>query len=614
MTLSDLNGQKIALKAVNGQYVCAEGAGAKSLIANRTKLGSWEQFTVDYLGDNRFALKAVNGKYVCAENAGKGALIANRTQVGTWETFEWIESGTKVSIRARANNQLVCAEDAGKKNLIANRGKIGSWERFEVINVSQPAVSGYQKHSWMGDLAGTLGSKTLAELTLPGTHDSGTNDLQLEIAPDASGAIPPLMEYGQADGATHIGDYIRDMAQAQSLPIKTQLDQGIRYIDLRVCYQHNDWYTCHSLLGSHIPPILQDVKTFLTGNTQEIVVFKVGFKGTLDETKAKQMFEKELGALYQWSDAKSLLGTTLSSLVQSGKRAIFISDGGNFTSSYDESAITNSGTVESLKKTTNGFTPGSTFLESQVFRPIGNPKEYVLGYVQANGCRLMAALPALLAVSVVGPVLTSVGALALPGFVLYLKNCAPEATSLKVNAANSRTIIKDYCNWVKSSNKQKPNMMICDYFQEVPLVDIAIAMCIDKPYAHLTQGLSDVSMQSTQDPFTQLFECGADGIATAFQLAGYGASEAGQFLKDNIPGMTGEILGSALQGAGYALDEVGDFLEDAFGLAGDALSTVLEGAGYAVHEVEGFVSDVAGGVADVAEDVWEGTKNFFSGW
>ncbi|GGY27455.1 poly(ethylene terephthalate) hydrolase family protein [Streptomyces djakartensis] len=118
----------------NGQYVCAENAGADPLVANRATVGDWERFDLVDLGDNNVALKArANGRYVCAENAGADALIANRTAVGPWETFRRVNnSDGTVSLRAQANNQYVGAANNGTGPLTANRTAIGPWESFDL--------------------------------------------------------------------------------------------------------------------------------------------------------------------------------------------------------------------------------------------------------------------------------------------------------------------------------------------------------------------------------------------------------------------------------------------------------------------------------------------------
>ncbi len=126
----------VSLQArANNRYVTAENAGASSLIANRTTIGTQEQFDLIDLGAGKVALRArINGRYVCAENAGAAALIANRTAIGPWETFTLIRnSDGTVTLLAQANGKYVTAENAGAAALIANRAAIGTWEKFDLI-------------------------------------------------------------------------------------------------------------------------------------------------------------------------------------------------------------------------------------------------------------------------------------------------------------------------------------------------------------------------------------------------------------------------------------------------------------------------------------------------
>jgi hypothetical protein len=124
----------ISLRArANNMYVCADNAGAASLIANRTAIGPWETFDVLDAGGGNIAFRShANSQIVCAENAGASALIANRTAVGSWETFQLVHnSDGTVSLRSLANNNYVTA---GTAALIANSTTIGTAQRFDLVN------------------------------------------------------------------------------------------------------------------------------------------------------------------------------------------------------------------------------------------------------------------------------------------------------------------------------------------------------------------------------------------------------------------------------------------------------------------------------------------------
>ncbi|HMK55914.1 MAG TPA: hypothetical protein VK448_04695 [Dissulfurispiraceae bacterium] len=90
----------IAMRATaNGKLVCSEGGGGKELVANRDAIGPWETFMIRKLeqypvakypdinfGD-KVALRANSGPFVCAEGGGDREVVANRWRVGRWETF-----------------------------------------------------------------------------------------------------------------------------------------------------------------------------------------------------------------------------------------------------------------------------------------------------------------------------------------------------------------------------------------------------------------------------------------------------------------------------------------------------------------------------------------------
>ncbi|MDX6356313.1 MAG: hypothetical protein QOF98_3216, partial [Streptomyces sp.] len=126
-------GSVVSLKAsINGLFVCADNTGTSPLIANRTAVGGWEQFTLVDAGSGNVALLShANNLYVCADNTGTSPLIANRTAVGTWESFQLIKnSNGTVSFKSLANNLYVNAANAGANPLIASTTAIGSWEQF----------------------------------------------------------------------------------------------------------------------------------------------------------------------------------------------------------------------------------------------------------------------------------------------------------------------------------------------------------------------------------------------------------------------------------------------------------------------------------------------------
>ncbi|MBB6733461.1 DUF5010 domain-containing protein [Cohnella zeiphila] len=136
-------GEIIALKALsNNNYVCADNSGNDPLIANRTSVGSWEQFIVRDAGGGLFALQAVaNNQYVSKQASDE--LIANATSIGANEKFQFIDAGgSNVYLKSNANGRYVDADIQPTYPLIANRTTAGPWETFEKMTISLPTQPG----------------------------------------------------------------------------------------------------------------------------------------------------------------------------------------------------------------------------------------------------------------------------------------------------------------------------------------------------------------------------------------------------------------------------------------------------------------------------------------
>lgn len=76
---------RIALKAPNGLWVCAENGGDDQgvLHANRTSIGNWERFYLHFQ-NGRIALESDSGRYLTADEHG---VHASAKQIGPREEF-----------------------------------------------------------------------------------------------------------------------------------------------------------------------------------------------------------------------------------------------------------------------------------------------------------------------------------------------------------------------------------------------------------------------------------------------------------------------------------------------------------------------------------------------
>jgi hypothetical protein len=186
--------------------------------------------------------------------------------------------------------------------------------------------------TWMQDLKPRIGYLQLNQVVLPGTHDSGTNTLDKTSPPAQNSPIYnvegdidsffssdwctvinvaswPLELCSKADDA--IDDFINKTvnptfvapwAQAQDQDIPYQLNQGIRFFDIRPCPyppsyigSFQEFRVCHGLFGESIQTELEDVQTFSSANTDEIIVLSISHEtanditGDLDSELAQQI-------------------------------------------------------------------------------------------------------------------------------------------------------------------------------------------------------------------------------------------------------------------------------------------------------------------------------------
>jgi hypothetical protein len=129
-----------------------------------------------------------------------------------------------------------------------------------------PAAAG--KHAdWMTKNFQRLAARTLGEIALPGTHDSGAYKLGDRKSPDLSTAEWLI-------GRTL--NVIKPWAITQRLDIKGQLDGGVRWLDMRTAWAGDDFYFYHALLGPKTRDMLRQVRTFIDepGHSHELIVLE----------------------------------------------------------------------------------------------------------------------------------------------------------------------------------------------------------------------------------------------------------------------------------------------------------------------------------------------------
>jgi len=132
--------------------------------------------------------------------------------------------------------------------------------------------------NWMALLAWRIGNLTLQNLTLPGTHDTATFALQRALAPSSGSEedvlVATLIELAEKLQIP-VWEFVLGWSQAQNQTVYDQLVGGIRYVDLRACWDGSDWRIHHLALGPLLKDSLSDVSRFVHEHPRELVVLEI---------------------------------------------------------------------------------------------------------------------------------------------------------------------------------------------------------------------------------------------------------------------------------------------------------------------------------------------------
>ncbi|XP_030060054.1 PI-PLC X domain-containing protein 2 isoform X2 [Microcaecilia unicolor] len=125
---------------------------------------------------------------------------------------------------------------------------------------------------WMGSLAPRLSTLPLANLAIPGSHDSFSFwfDEKSPVGPDQAASIKRLARISL------VKKLMKKWSVTQSLTFKEQLESGIRYFDFRVASKPEEAgeeiFFVHGLFGIKVCDGLTAIDTFLTHHSKEVVL------------------------------------------------------------------------------------------------------------------------------------------------------------------------------------------------------------------------------------------------------------------------------------------------------------------------------------------------------
>lgn len=158
--------------------------------------------------------------------------------------------------------------------------------------------------SWMEERLGVLGGRPLANLVLPASHDSAM----------------------YKDGIAVLG-------KTQDLSIRGQLENGVRYFDLRPKWKGGEFEIYHGIIdGPKLSEVLEDIAAFAGAGHRELVILKLSHFDGIDDDIYGKLTDQISEALGQWlvktrPADKRLAEMTLGEYVARGPAMLVVIDG-----------------------------------------------------------------------------------------------------------------------------------------------------------------------------------------------------------------------------------------------------------------------------------------------
>lgn len=140
------------------------------------------------------------------------------------------------------------------------------------------------------------------QLIIPGSHNSGTYDIQpqskFSLSPDDPLPIW-IEEISNILPISIVRPIVAGWSKTQPYSIKQQLNHGIRYLDFRVCLFQSHFYLCHALISVRLKKALEQIQYFIQQNPSEIILLDINHiynvENSAQESQLVQLIQKYLG-------------------------------------------------------------------------------------------------------------------------------------------------------------------------------------------------------------------------------------------------------------------------------------------------------------------------------
>ena len=140
--------------------------------------------------------------------------------------------------------------------------RLGAFGLF-LLSLWTQAFAGVNSSDWMQEIYANKPEQPLRQIIIPGTHDTGTD--QMTSGSGKASTLEGIMKIAPK-GAVVAWSKTQDRSMGQ------QLQDGIRYFDMRVENTPAGWMTYHGLLSNRLTDMLEELAVFLDNHPREIVL------------------------------------------------------------------------------------------------------------------------------------------------------------------------------------------------------------------------------------------------------------------------------------------------------------------------------------------------------
>jgi hypothetical protein len=150
-----------------------------------------------------------------------------------------------------------------------------------LINIVACSSSNTVNESWMADNKKVLANKKLTDIVIPGSHYSNAYDIdnsKNNLIVCSGETHNPLSDAAQIEKLIESNsqqisntDFINYL-NTQTNSVRSQLNNGVRYLEFKVCIQSANYYTSNYYLTDTLDNTINQISEFINSNNGEIIL------------------------------------------------------------------------------------------------------------------------------------------------------------------------------------------------------------------------------------------------------------------------------------------------------------------------------------------------------